>query len=354
MKKKILIMLSILVIIGIGTVIGYELLKKSNDNTNIKTNENISKVNEQSEDEKTATIENVEIKDKEYDNQNIKQTNEYRNIAILGVDARADSYDNTRSDCIIIASVNEETNDVKITSVYRDTYVYIEGYGFDKITHAYAYGGPELAVKTINDNLDIDIDEYIAINFNAFVDIVDVLGGISIDVTNEEVDYINKMVDGINSQTGKNSSKVETSGKQILSGVQALAYSRIRYTSGGDFNRTDRARTVLMATLEKAKTIDITDILVLIDKLLPSVKTNISAVEIVKLASSIDKYDVTVSIGWPYENSFYNDGVSYVVANTLESNVKRLHKEVFNEIDYGVSSKVKKYSEEIIEKTGIK
>ena len=108
-----------------------------------------------------VTLENIEI------NEGVaEQLKGYRNIVLFGVDARSNTYDNTRSDCIIIASINQDTNEVKLTSVYRDTYVYIDGHGYDKITHAYAYGGPELAINTINKNFDLNISEFVAVNFN--------------------------------------------------------------------------------------------------------------------------------------------------------------------------------------------
>ena len=123
-----------------------------------------------------------------------EQLKGYRNIVLFGVDARANTYDNTRSDCIIIASINQDTKDVKLTSIYRDTYVYIDGYGYDKITHAYAYGGPELAINTINKNFDLNITEFVAVNFDAVVDIIDAVGGVNIPIESAELNYINDYI----------------------------------------------------------------------------------------------------------------------------------------------------------------
>ena len=176
-----------------------------------------------------------------------EQLKGYRNIVLFGVDARANTYDGSRSDCIIIASINQDTKDVKLTSIYRDTYVYIEGYGYDKITHAYAYGGPELAINTINKNFDLNITEFVAVNFDAVVDIIDAVGGVNIKIESAELNYINDYINAVDQQMGKRTPKVTRTGNQNLSGVQALAYSRIRYTAGGDYKRAERMRDVLNA-----------------------------------------------------------------------------------------------------------
>ena len=137
-------------------------------------------------------LENIEMNEGVSD-----QLKGYRNIAIFGVDARANTYDNTRSDGIIIVSINQDTKDVKLVSIYRDTYVYIDGYGYDKITHAYAYGGPELAINTINKNLDLNISEFVAVNFDAVIEIVDAIGGVEMEISSAEVSEINKNIDSL-------------------------------------------------------------------------------------------------------------------------------------------------------------
>lgn len=277
----------------------------------------------------------------------------YRNIAILGVDARADKYSDTRSDCIIIASINERTKEVKLVSIYRDTYVYIDGHGFDKINHAYAYGGPELAINTINKNLDLNITEFVAVNFDAVVEIIDAVGGVSVDVDSEEIKYINSYINGVNNQMGRHDANITHTGKQNLSGVQALAYSRIRYTNGGDYKRTERMREVLNLTFEKAKNINIIQLNKIADMLLPRVYTNIPKNEIFNAIPDISKYATKASIGWPYEvKEYYPADVWYGAPVNLENNVIRLHKELFGDNDYVVSDKVKEISEAIIEKTG--
>lgn len=278
----------------------------------------------------------------------------YRNIAIFGVDSRADTYDDTRSDCIIIASINQESNDVKLISVYRDSFLNIDGHGLDKVTHAYAFGGAELSINTLNKNLDLDIKEYASVNFGAVVDIINEIGGVEIKIENAELQYINKYIDAVDKQEGTNTSHVTKAGIQNLNGVQALAYSRIRYTAGGDYKRAERMRDVLAATFAKAKNLSVTELNRMLNKLLPEISTNIKANEIKELIPEAMKYNINTSIGWPYEVKGITIDRWYGVPVTLESNVKRLHQEVFGEVDYEPSNTVKEISKSIINKTGYK
>ncbi len=262
----------------------------------------------------------------------------FRNIAIFGIDSREDSYSKgNRSDCIIIASLNNDTKELKLISVYRDTYVQIEGYGLDKITHAYSYGEAPLAIKTLNTNFDLNITEFVTVNFDAVQEIVDYIGGITITVTEEEVSYI---------------SGITEAGTYDLTGEQALAYARIRYTDGGDYKRTERMRDVLVAVLEKVKTFNISELNQFIDQLLPEVYTNITASDVFSMIPSLTSIKVTDSIGWPYETRGITLDRWYGVPVTLESNVTRLHQEIFGETDYVASDTVKEISQEIIDATG--
>ena len=267
-----------------------------------------------------------------------QQLAEYRNIAIFGVDSRDDSYDKgNRSDCIIIASINNKTKEVKLISVYRDTYVQIEGHGLDKITHAYSYGEAPLAIKTLNTNLDLNIKEFATVNFDVVKETVDYIGGISMPITSEEVGHI---------------SGITKPGTYTLTGEQALAYSRIRYASGGDYKRTERMRDVLTAVANKVKTLNISQLNGFVDTILPKVYTNITSADVFSMMPSIASYKITDSIGWPYETKGITLDRWYGIPITLESNVKRLHKEAFNEQDYVPSDTVKDISNQIIEKTG--
>lgn len=279
----------------------------------------------------------------------------YRNIALFGIDSREDDYGRgNRSDCIIIASINKRTNEVKLVSVYRDTYLLLTGRNLDKVTHAYSYGGAELAVSTLNANLDLNIEEYVTVNFDAVVDAVDALGGISIAVDSEEIKYINNYIDENNRVTGHNSSHINTAGTYNLDGVQALAYSRIRYTAGGDFKRTERMREVLEAMVKKAKTLSMSQLLNVVNIMLPKISTNMSSNDIIGLAPTLLSMNIGESNGWPEETKGTTiGGVYYGVPVNLEENVSLLHKELFDQTDYTPSETVQNISDQIITKTGI-
>ena len=282
----------------------------------------------------------------------------YRNIALLGIDSRADDYGvGNRSDCIIIASLNQETKDIKLISVYRDTYMQVEENGkavLDKVTHAYSYGGAQNALKALNTNLDLNITEYVTVNFDAVIAAVDAIGGVTIDIDSSELNYLNGYIDATSKSSGIKSSHITKTGKQTLDGVQAVAYSRIRYTAGGDYKRTERMRTVIEAMLTKAKTLSIGQLNKLVDTILPRVSTNITATEILALAPSIASFNITESMGWPYETKGITLDRWYGVPVTLESNVEKLHKEVFGQSDYVVNDTIKSISNQIIKKTTYK
>lgn len=280
----------------------------------------------------------------------------YRNIALLGIDSRADDYGTgNRSDCIIIASINEKTKEVKLLSVYRDTYVYVTENGnkkLDKITHAYSYGGAQNTLKSLNEALDLNITEYVTVNFDAVIAAVNALNGVEIDITSEELKYINDYIDATSQSSGVKSSHLSKAGRQTVDGVQAVAYSRIRYTAGGDYKRTERMRTVVTAMEKKAKTLNIGQLNKLADEILPRVSKNIENNDIIALIPSALSFDITESLGWPYNVKGISTTAWYGVPVTLESNVIRLHKELFGQEDYKVSETVKEMNDAIIKKTG--
>lgn len=262
----------------------------------------------------------------------------YTNIALLGLDALDETFENNRSDCIMLISINNDTKEVKIVSVYRDTYLNIEDYGLDKITHAHAYGKVPLALSTINTNLDLNITKYITVDFEAVINIVDAIGGVKIEVTNKEASQIS----GING-----------AGIHNLTGKQALQYGRIR-TIDNDYARTERMRTVVIKVFEKAKELSYTEIYSLIDKMLPEITTNITQTEILAYVAKIADYNVTGNFGWPYTVKDYVGRAWYAVPVTLEANVKKLHEDLFANEEYEVSETVKQISQNIINKTNYK
>ena len=282
----------------------------------------------------------------------------YRNIALLGIDSRADDYSlGNRSDCIIIASINQKTKDIKLISVYRDSYLMLEEKGterLDKVTHAYAYGGAQNTLKALNTNLDLNISEFVTVNFDAVITAVDAMNGITVNIEQSELQYINSYIDATSKSSGVSSKHITRAGSQTLDGVQAVAYSRIRYTSGGDYKRTERMRTVIEAMLKKAKSLSIGQLNKLADTVLPRISTNISSGEILSLIPSLTSFNIGDSLGWPYEVKGITLDRWYGVPITLESNVKKLHEEAFGQTDYEVSDTVKDISKKIVNKTGHK
>lgn len=280
----------------------------------------------------------------------------YRNIALLGIDSRADDYRlGNRSDCMMIASINQETNEIKLISVYRDTYVYVMENGtkrLDKITHAYSYGGAQNTLKSLNEAMDLNITEFVTVNFDAVIAAVDSLGGVYIDIDESEIKYVNDYIDATSESSGVKSSHITHSGRQKLDGVQAVSYTRVRYTTGGDYKRTERMRTVVEAMLSKAKTLNVGQLNSFADTILPKIRTNISTSEIWGLIPKLASFKVTESIGWPYDTKGITLDRWYGVPVTLQSNVERLHKEAFEQEDYEASDTVKEMSAAIVKKTG--
>lgn len=326
-KKKAVIAFVVIIVIILGIIAGFIYNKVSKVN--------FVKINE----------ENLAIGNK----------TGYRNIALLGVDTRdMNSLDGSRSDAIIIVSINEQTKDVNLISVYRDSYMDVQGHGLTKVTHAYAYGGPELALNTLNRNLDLDISEFVTVNFEIVADVVDLVGGIDINIDKSELSQMNKYIEDTSKNVGRKASKITSAGKQHLDGIQAVTYARIRKTAGGDYKRTERMRTVLTEVFEKAKKMDAGKLNELANKVLPQVQTNIGLSEVISLIPTISSINISDSIGWPYEVKGITLDRWYGVPTTLEANVVKLHRELFGQKDYTASDTVKTISQSIINKTGYK
>lgn len=280
----------------------------------------------------------------------------YLNAALFGVDSRDNELgEGTRSDTIMIASLNRETLEVKISSVYRDTLLQQSDGTLNKANAAYAYGGPEGAVAMLNENLDMDIEHYVTVNFNALIDVIDAVGGVEIDVQQEEISYINGYATEIIKVTGKDSMGVMEPGLQTLNGVQATAYSRIRYTAGDDFKRAERQREVLTKVIEKLQGASLSQINKIIDKVFPEVSTNFTLTEILDYALDAFDYKLGETTGFPFDKSTdtLNNIGSVVIPVTLESNVQQLHEFFFGTEDgYTPSSTVSTISGNIVAKAG--
>ncbi|MCD7819546.1 MAG: LCP family protein [Lachnospiraceae bacterium] len=279
----------------------------------------------------------------------------YRNIAIFGVDSREGELESdTRSDTIIIASINKKSGDIKLVSVYRDTYLDNTDGSYRKATEAYAYGGASLAVNMLNKNLDLDIEDYVTVDFEAVIEVVDELGGVEITLDDEEVYWLNQYLVETSEVTGRSYTEVTSSGTQTLTGIQAMAYCRIRYTTGWDYKRTERQRTVLTQILQKAQQQGVTGLLAIVNNMMPYISTSLSNTELLSLATGISKYTITDSQGFPFESATADlSAGDCVVPQTLASNVVELHELLFDDTDYTVSSTVQEISDYIVSVTGI-
>lgn len=280
----------------------------------------------------------------------------YTNIALFGLDNREyGDYSGGNSDVIMIASINNETKEVKLVSVYRDTYLNVGNGKYNKANYAYARGGAKEAVKMLNTNLDLDIKEYMCVDWAAVVEAIDALGGVEIEITEQERKLINNMFWEIDQTVGTKTKEIKKAGVQKLTGAQATTYARIRKTAGNDFKRTSRQRIVLEAMLNKAKTADIGTLLNICESVFDDVSTTLDLKEIMGLARHVKEYSIGSTTGFPFEMTTKelaqtNDTV---VPIGLEDDVAMLHKYLFDTEDYMPSNTVKVISDAIINKTGI-
>lgn len=280
----------------------------------------------------------------------------YRNIALFGVDSRDKQLSNgTRTDTIIIASINEKTKEVKLVSVFRDTYLNTGDDIYRKANAAYAVGGPEQAINMLNMNLDLDITDYVTVGFLGLMDTVDAIGGIQIDVTDSEIQHLNNYQICMAEELNREYVPITTAGLQTLNGLQATAYCRIRYTAGSDFKRTERQRMVIMQIVEKAKKLPVTELSKVLDSVLPKVSTSLDVNEMITILPELASYKIVASEGFPFESNRKVGTIgkkgSCVIADSLEENVILLHELLFEEKGYIPTDSVKKYSEYIKEDT---
>ncbi|QUO33656.1 LCP family protein [Faecalicatena sp. Marseille-Q4148] len=287
-----------------------------------------------------------------------RDTGPYTNIALFGLDSRDGEIDGgVRSDCMMVASINNKTDEVKIISVYRDTLLKQEDGEFAKANSAYARGGPQAAIALMNRNLDLDIQNYISVNFNSLVDIIDALGGIEIELTEEERIHMNNYQVETAEVVGQAVQEVEEAGLQKLNGVQAVSYSRIRYTDGGDYKRAERQRLVLQKMAEKAQKANLLTLNKLLDKVLPQISTSFSQAQLLGMATNALSYKIGEMKGFPFEvagtDKIAGDKASYVIPVGIANNVTQLHRFLFDEENYVPSDIVQSISNEVSELSGI-
>lgn len=307
-KKKVIVSVIAVLLIIIATLFGIVYSKLSKINIE-KLDENDLDVNSDLYNELSG-----ELSKAEFDN--------VVNIALFGSDSRdVNNASAGRSDCIMIASINQNTKKVSLVSIPRDTYVNVPGYGKTKINHAYAYGGEQLAIKTINNNFDLNITEYVTIDFSGLINIINSVGGIELTISKEEMNVLNQYLTDSYKLTGKTYVPMTKYGKVTLNGEQALAHSRDRYV-GNDFDRANRQRTVLMALMNKLASMNTDTLMAFIsDDFLSQVKTNINVTKYTGLITSVLKNKSSylsdiASVQVPstdYAKGQYIDGVYYFV-----------------------------------------
>lgn len=247
------------------------------------------------------------------------------NILLIGTDNRVKG-ENSRSDAMILLSINKNNQKIVMNSLMRDMYVSIPNYGNTKLNHSNAYGGPTLLMETVRNNFAVDVNNYISVDFYSLANIIDILGGIPIDVEEGEIEYLNQYVYETNKYNNlpSDANLVNKSGKQILNGSQAVAYARIRYYGNADFQRTERQRTVLTEMIEKIKGASIKQLNSILDDILPNVETNMKKMDIVSLVGivpTIIKYPIEQQ-RIPADGTFYFasiDGLSCLVPNIEEN-----------------------------------
>jgi len=346
-RKKILLLLCEIFVLALLVVVVYGVTKTEKV-TKVKIDEEkiVAKMND-------TVVENVVLKG-------------YTNIALFGVDSREGSLGKgTRSDTIIIASINNDTGDIRLCSVFRDTYLNLGNDTYNKCNAAYAKGGPEQAINMLNMNLDMNITDYVTVGFDGLIETIDALGGVYIDVAENEIVHLNNYQI---SMVGKTTDKktytategvdyiaVKQPGRQLLNGLQATAYCRIRYV-GNDFMRAQRQRTVLAAVMDVCKQTDPAKLNKILDAALPNVSTSLGVDEMASMLGNVTKYQITGSDGFPFETNRTTGTVgskgSCVIPTDLATNVAMFHKFMFDDDDYQVSSQVKQYSSKVASDTG--
>ncbi len=280
----------------------------------------------------------------------------YTNIALFGLDNRSkNSYDTGNSDVIMIASINNKTKDVKLVSVYRDTYLSVGDGRYRKANASYANGGAKQAVQMLNSNLDLDIQDYVCVDWAALVEVIDALGGLDLEITQGEMQQINKYKWEVDKATGLSTPDVTQYGRVHLDGTQATTYARIRKLQGDDFKRASRQRIVLQAILEKAKQADIGTLTSICNSVVDDISTTLTISQILSLAKDVKSYKIASTTGFPFELTTKNMSVTgdTVIPADLATNVTELHKYMFEDTAYVPSQTVQAISDTIVNNTGI-
>ena len=331
-KKRVLFLLAEIVILAVLLAVGYVILKydkfqvTSFDEGDIKVNEGANQEG-------------------------------YTTVALFGGDSREGQLEEgTHADCIIVATIDNQTKEVKMVSVYRDTLTEQMNGEIKKANNAYFTGGPQDAINMLNKNLDLNIEDYATVDFKAMADVVDLIGGIEIDVTDAEADMLNEYIGETAKVAKKEAHTLNGGGTYNLDGPQAVTYARLRKLEGGDYKRTERQRLVIQKIFEKAVKMDVGTLNKLVDTVFPQVSTSFTLKEIVNLGSAGITYKLSDSTGFPFDrdDSKRYKGTSVVVAQGLAENVQQLHEFLYpSETEYTVSDIVQSISDDIMNTTGV-
>ena len=319
----------------------------------------------------SAKLDKLDIRETDLAEQDIvtndqaPQMTGYTTYALFGLDHRSknEKLNTENSDTIIIASINNDTKAVKLVSVYRDTLLNVKDDTYSKANSAYALGGPTQAVSMLNTNLDLNITDYVAIDFNALVTVVDCLGGLDIPLSYAEIVHMNNYCVETSEETGKSYTPVELPdpkpedeeaivGTYHLNGVQATSYCRIRYTASLDMGRTERQRRVIQMIVDKAKKAGLSTIFDIMDQVFPMVTTSVSKTEILKMIPTVIGYSIDETTGFPTDYKFATVKGSVIVPTTLESNVLKVHQFLYGNTNYSPTQDVLNKSAQIINIAG--
>lgn len=275
-------------------------------------------------------------------------------IAVFGVDSRDGTLEKGLSDVVMLCNINKATGEIKLVSVYRDTYLKINKKGtYHKINEAYFKGGHKQGIEALNENLDLSIDDYATFNWKSVANGINILGGIDLEISDSEFAYINGFITETVNSTGIGSYQLKHAGMNHLDGVQAVAYARLRLMDT-DFKRTERQRKVVNLAMEKAKNADLSTRKALITSVFPQISTSVGVNDLISIAGGIKKYHIGETAGFPFSRTTMKMGrMDCVIATTLESNVIQLHQFLYDQENYTPSLSVQKISNSIAKESGI-
>ena len=282
----------------------------------------------------------------------------FTNIAVFGLDTRPGDELGSRTDTIMIVSINNRSGQMGLVSVYRDTVMLMSGGFYDKANHAWAFGGPQEAVAMLNRNLDLDIDYYLAVNFASVATIIDIIGGVQVELTDEEIHWTNIIAH----DTATNIDRVITpaieggAGVHTLDGIYAVSFTRIRHTEGDDFRRAERQRDVFNQIFNGVRRATPMQLLRIQDEVIPDILTNMSTEQVLLQGLNLIRMSLGEMTGYPFDvitGSLPGSSASYVIPINTVENVRQLHQVLFGNHHFVPSGRLQGISDEISNMTGV-